>query len=66
MKFLQELESILKGDERFVSQDGQLLKPRVRDAVSQLDADLIRSLAASSLLRKHFFKAGWSWGYSGR
>lgn len=56
MKFLQELESILKGDERFVSQDGQLLKPRVRDAVSQLDADLIRSLAASPLLRKHFFK----------
>ena len=56
MKFLQELENILKGDERFVSQDGQLLKPRVRDAVSQLDADLIRSLAASPLLRKHFFK----------
>jgi adenine specific DNA methylase mod len=56
MKFLQELESILKGDERFVSQDGQLLKPRVRDAVSQLDAKLIRSLAASPLLRKHFFE----------
>ena len=56
MKFLQELESILKGDERFVSQDGQLLKPRVRDAVSQLDTDLIRNLTASPLLRKHFFK----------
>lgn len=56
MKFLQELETILKGDERFVSQDGQLLKPRVRDAVSQLDAKLIRSLAASPLLKEHFFK----------
>lgn len=56
MKFLQELESILKNDERFVSQDGQLLKPRVRDAVSQLDAPLIRSLMASPLLKEHFFK----------
>lgn len=56
MKFLQELEGVLKSDERFVSQDGQLLKPRVRDAVSQLDAKLIRSLAASPLLKEHFFK----------
>lgn len=56
MKFLQELEVVLKSDERFVSQDGQLLKPRVRDAVSQLDAKLIRSLVASPLLKEHFFK----------
>ena len=56
MKFLQELEGVLKSDERFVSQDGQLLKPRVRDAVSQLDAKLIRSLTASPLLKEHFFK----------
>lgn len=56
MKFLQELEGVLKSDERFVSQDGQLLKPRVGDAVSQLDAKLIRSLAASPLLKEHFFK----------
>ena len=56
MKFLQELEAVLKSDERFVSQDGQLLKPRVRDAVSQLDAKLIRSLVASPLLKEHFFE----------
>lgn len=56
MKFLQELEAVLKSDERFVSQDGQLLKPRVRDAVSQLDAKLIHSLVASPLLKEHFFK----------
>ncbi|MGN5994649.1 DNA methyltransferase [Corynebacterium striatum] len=56
MKFLQELEAVLKSDERFVSQDGQLLKPRVRDAVSQLDAKLIHSLVASPLLKEHFFE----------
>ncbi|WP_306496999.1 site-specific DNA-methyltransferase [Corynebacterium striatum] len=56
MKFLQELEAVLKSDERFVSQDGQLLKPRVRDAVSLLDAKLIHSLVASPLLKEHFFE----------
>lgn len=56
MNFIEELETTLKDDERFVSQDGQLLKPRVRDAVSQLDAKLIRSLAAAPLLKEHFFK----------
>ncbi|MEA5641049.1 site-specific DNA-methyltransferase [Cutibacterium granulosum] len=56
MNFIEELETTLKSDERFVSRDGQLLKPRVRDAVSQLDAKLIRSLAASPLLKEHFFK----------
>lgn len=56
MTFLQELETVLKGDERFVSQNGQLLKPRVQDAVSQLDAHLIRQLMASPVLKEHFFK----------
>lgn len=56
MTFLKELESVLKSDERFISQDGQLLKPRVRDAVNQLDTNLIRSLVASPLLKGHFFK----------
>lgn len=53
---MQELETILTSDERFVSQDGQLLKPRVQDAVSQLDTQLIRQLMTSPNLRKHFFK----------
>lgn len=56
MTFLQELETVLKSDERFISQDGQLLKPRVRDAVNQVDTNLIRSLVASPLLKRHFFK----------
>lgn len=56
MNFLQELETVLKGDERFVSQDGHLLKPRVQDAVNQLDAHLIRQLMASPALKEHFFK----------
>src|SRR5699024_6197093 len=56
MTFLKELETVLKSDERFISQDGQLLKPRVRDAVNQLDTNLIRSLVTSPLLKGHFFK----------
>lgn len=56
MKFLEELETILKSDERFVTQEGQLLKPRIQDAVSQLDSQLIRLLMASPLLKEHFFK----------
>jgi adenine-specific DNA-methyltransferase len=56
MNFLQELETVLKDDERFVSQDGQLLKPRVQDAVTQLDAQLIRQLMAAPALKEHFFK----------
>lgn len=57
MNFLQELETVLKDDERFVSQDGQLLKPRVQDAVTQLDAQLIRQLMAAPALKEHFFKS---------
>lgn len=51
MNFLQELETVLKSDERFVSQDGQLLKPRVQESVNQLDARLIRQLMASPVLK---------------
>lgn len=56
MNFLQELEAALMKDERFVSQDGELLKPRIQDAVSQLDSQLIRQIAASPALKGHFFK----------
>ena len=56
MTFLQELETVLKDDERFVSEDNQLLKPRVQDSVTQLDPQLIRRLLASPLLKEHFFK----------
>lgn len=56
MNFLEELEAALKKDERFISQDGELLKPRIQDAVSQLDSQLIRQIAASSALKDHFFK----------
>lgn len=54
--FLQELETVLTSDESFVSQDGQLLKSRVQDAVTRLDSDLLRTLLASTALRSHFFK----------
>lgn len=56
MKFLEQLETILKNDERFVNEEGQLLKPRVQDAVNQIDSQLIRQLMASPVLKEHFFK----------
>ncbi|MBP2383275.1 DNA methyltransferase [Brachybacterium sacelli] len=56
MTFLQELEAVLHNDERFVSQDGQLLKPRIQDAITRLDSDLLRALLASTSLRSYFFK----------
>lgn len=56
LKFLEELLTILKRDERFVTLEGQLLKPRVQDAVNQLDSQLIRLLMASPVLTRHFFK----------
>lgn len=56
MNFLDELVTILKRDERFFTQEGQLLKPRVQDAVNRLDSQLIRLLMASPVLKGHFFK----------
>lgn len=56
MKFLVDLENLLKKDERFISSDGQLLKPLIRDAAGQLDPLLVRALLGSSDLSDHFFK----------
>lgn len=56
MTFLQELEAVLNSDARFVSQDGRLLKPRIQDAISRLDPDLLRTLLASTSLRSYFFE----------
>ncbi|MCS4536236.1 site-specific DNA-methyltransferase [Corynebacterium sp. HS2168-gen11] len=56
MRFLQEFEKVLKSDNRFLSDDGQLLKPRVQDAVNELDAQLIRNLMNSPILKENFFK----------
>ncbi|APT81874.1 DNA methyltransferase [Corynebacterium ammoniagenes] len=56
MNFLEELEELLKSDPRFVSQDGQLLKPNVHDAVHNLDAELLDKLLTSPNMKDHFFK----------
>src|SRR5699024_4349143 len=45
----------LRLDARFVSADGLLLKPRIRDAVTQFDPDLLRSLLGEPTLKAHFF-----------
>lgn len=55
MIFLEQLENALKTDDRFITQEGQLLKPRIRDAATQLDKQLIRSLMASPVLKENFF-----------
>lgn len=56
MNFLEELEELLKSDPRFVSQNGQLLKPSVHDAVNNLDAELLHKLLTSPNMEDHFFK----------
>ncbi|WP_277035127.1 DNA methyltransferase [Propionimicrobium lymphophilum] len=55
MNFLETLENTLKTDERFISQDGLLLKPTIVDAASSLDAQLLRLLLGDPTLKAHFF-----------
>lgn len=55
MQFLESLETALKSDPRFISQDGLLLKPVIQDAASRLDAALIKSLMDLPNLKEHFF-----------
>ena len=55
MNFLETLQTTLKTDPRFLSQDGLLLKPAIVDAASALDAGLIRLLLNQPTLKQHFF-----------
>jgi adenine-specific DNA-methyltransferase len=51
------LETLLKSDERFVSQDGKdlLLKNFIQQKASEMDAGLIKLLLSDESLKKHFF-----------
>lgn len=76
MNFYNEVLNVLKSDERFFSDDGQLLRNAVYEAAMQMDAKLIKALYANEETRKQFFtdvdgiavfdKAGFGWVINNR
>ena len=76
MNFYNEVLDVLKSDERFFSDDGQLLRNAVYEAAMQMDAKLIKALYANEETRKHFFtdvdgiavfdKVGFGWVINNR
>lgn len=55
MNFYNEVLNVLKSDDRFFSDDGQLLRNAVYEAAMQMDAKLIKALYANKETRKQFF-----------
>lgn len=55
MRFLDELEKVLKADERFIGEDNQVIKTKVSDAARGTDGLLIKSLLNNELMRESFF-----------
>ena len=76
MNFSNEVLNVLKSDERFFSDDGQLLRNAVYEAAMQMDAKLIKALYANEETRKQFFtdvdgiavfdKVGFGWVINNR
>lgn len=76
MNFYNEVLNVLKSDDRFFSDDGQLLRNAVYEAAMQIDAKLIKALYANEETRKHFFtdvdgiavfdKVGFGWVINNR
>ena len=56
LPFKEKLESILKKDERLISDDGRVLKNKAVELANKLDESLISSLGADKDLNKLFFK----------
>lgn len=54
--FYNTLTSLLKNDERFISEDGQLLRNSIYEAAMKMDSKLIKSLLNNEETKKHFFK----------
>ena len=54
MNLLEELKSVLKRDERLVSDD-KLLKNRIVELGLKLDKDLIKLLLSNKRIKEHFF-----------
>lgn len=55
MKILGVLENLLKMDERFVAEDGALLKPVIYSNTMNMDKDLISLLLSNEKTKEHFF-----------
>lgn len=55
MRFLDELEKVLKSDERFIGEDNQVIKTKVSDAARGTDGLLIKSLLNNDLMKESFF-----------
>ena len=51
-----ELEELLKTDERFVSQDGRVLRNAVYEAANKMDEQLLTLLTTKDNVKKAFFK----------
>lgn len=76
MNFYNEVLNVLKSDERFFSDDGQLLRNAVYETAMQMDAKLIKALYANEETRKRFFtdvdgiavfdKVGFGWVINNR
>ena len=55
MKFLEILEATLKLDNRFLGEDGEILKAKVYDVCMAMDGALLESLIDNEVLKAHFF-----------
>ena len=55
MNFYNEVLNVLKSDDRFFSDNGQLLRNAVYETAMQMDAKLIKALYTNEETRKRFF-----------
>lgn len=56
MSFYNVVLDVLKQDERFFTDDGQLLRNAVYEAAMLMDAKLIKALYDNQETRKHFLR----------
>ena len=56
MRFLEILEGTLKQDDRFVGEDGRIIKAKVYGACMNMDALLLERLINNATLKSHFFE----------
>ena len=74
--FFDTLTDILKSDERFITQDGELLRNKVYESAMNMDEKLIKLLIGNSETKKRFFvevtgvlvfdKVGFGWVINNR
>lgn len=75
-KIYQNIENILREDERFFTSEGEMLRNAIYEAAMQMDSKLIKSLFANEDTRKRFFtdiegiavfdKVGFGWVINNR